>query len=76
MNEIGVSAQDRRRVDLVLEVGQVAESITTTAEAPLLDTESATASRVVSDRMIGESPLNSRILTPSGERSAAPAVRG
>jgi len=60
VKEVGVSAQDRRRVDLVLEVGQVAESITTTAEAPLLDTESATVSRVVSDRMIGELPLNSR----------------
>ncbi len=60
VKEVGVSAQDRRRVDLVLEVGLVAESITTTAEAPLLDTESATVSRVVSDRMIGELPLNSR----------------
>jgi hypothetical protein len=57
---IQLSAQDRRRVDLVLELGQVTESITTTAEAPLLQTESASVGQTVSERTIRQLPLNNR----------------
>jgi len=57
---VRISAQDRRRVDLVLEIGQVSESVTTTAETPLLTTESATISQTVSERSIRQLPLNSR----------------
>ncbi len=57
---VRISAQDRRRVDLVLELGQVTESVTTIAEAPLLETESATVGHVVEQQVIRQLPLNSR----------------
>ena len=57
---VQISAQDRRRVDLVLELGQVTESVTTIAEAPLLETESATVGHVVEQQVIRQLPLNSR----------------
>jgi outer membrane receptor protein involved in Fe transport len=57
---VQISAQDRRRVDLVLELGQVTESITTVASAPLLETESASVSHVVEQQAIQQLPLNSR----------------
>ncbi len=57
---VKISAQSRRRVDLVLEVGAVTESVTTTAAAPLLETESATVGQVVEETVIRQLPLNSR----------------
>jgi hypothetical protein len=58
--DISVSAQDRRRLDVRLELGQVTESVTTTAEAPLLETETAAISRVASEQAIRQLPLNGR----------------
>ncbi len=57
---IQLSAQDRRRVDVVLELGQVTESVTTVAAVPLLETESASISHVVEPQAIRQLPLNSR----------------
>jgi hypothetical protein len=57
---VPISAQDRRRVDLVLELGQVTESVTTIAQAPLLETESATVGHVVEQQVIRQLPLNNR----------------
>jgi hypothetical protein len=57
---IQLSAQDRRRVDFVLELGQITESVTATAVAPLLETESASVSHIVEQQAIRQLPLNSR----------------
>lgn len=57
---ISLSAQDRRRLDVRLELGRVTESVTTTAEAPLLETETAAISRVASEQAIRQLPLNGR----------------
>ncbi len=46
-------------VDLTLEVGQVAETVEVTGEAPLLETRSASGGRIVGTREIAELPVPS-----------------
>jgi hypothetical protein len=58
--DIKVSAQDRVRADIQLEVGQVSDAISVTAEAPLLQAETSSLAHVVSQRDIRELPLNGR----------------
>ncbi len=48
---------DRLEVDIRLEVGAAAESVTITAEAPLLDTTSGSIGQVVDGRRIAEMPI-------------------
>lgn len=47
-------------VDLVLSVGQVAEAVTVTGDAPLVDTATATVGSLVDNRQLTELPLNGR----------------
>ncbi|MSO20933.1 MAG: TonB-dependent receptor [Acidobacteria bacterium] len=47
-------------IDLTLEVGTVAEQVTVTSEAPLIETRSATVGGVVEEKTIREIPLNGR----------------
>ncbi len=47
-------------IDLILEIGTVAEQVTVTGEAPLIDTRSAAVSGVVDEKTIREIPLNGR----------------
>jgi len=58
--DIKVSAQDRVRADIQLEVGQVSDAVSVTAEAPLLQAETSSLAHVVSQRDIRELPLNGR----------------
>ncbi|MBI4875810.1 MAG: TonB-dependent receptor [Acidobacteria bacterium] len=58
--DIELHAQDRVRADMQLEVGQVAESVAVTAEAPLLQAETSALSKVVEQREIRALPLNGR----------------
>ncbi len=53
-----VQVAQTSRVDFSLQVGSTSESITITAEAPLLKTESAEQSTVISGERINELPLN------------------
>jgi hypothetical protein len=53
-------AQDRARADFKLVLGQVAETISVTAETPILEAESATLANVVNQREVRELPLNGR----------------
>ncbi len=48
------------RADLKLEVGQVAEGVNVTGEAPLVDTANATLGKVVEEQRIVDLPLNGR----------------
>ncbi|MGH9785886.1 MAG: carboxypeptidase regulatory-like domain-containing protein, partial [Terriglobia bacterium] len=69
-------------VDFSLQVGNVAEQVTVTGEAPLIETTSATVGGVVDPQQIRQIPLNSRsflelaplqagvTITETGERSA------
>ncbi|MGH9722669.1 MAG: carboxypeptidase regulatory-like domain-containing protein [Bryobacteraceae bacterium] len=58
--DIELHAQDRVRADLKLELGQLAESVSITAEAPLLQAETSTLAHVVEQRAIRALPLNGR----------------
>jgi hypothetical protein len=58
--EIRLSAQDRVRADFQLEVGQLAEVLSVTAEIPLLQAETSNLAHVVSEKEMRELPLNGR----------------
>ena len=50
----------RVAVDLVLEVGELSETVEVTGATPLLQTESSTVENVISRRAVSELPLNGR----------------
>jgi hypothetical protein len=58
--DIELHAQDRVRADLKLDIGQIAESVSVTAEAPLLQSETSTLAKVVEQNEIRGLPLNGR----------------
>jgi len=62
-NAIPLNAQDRVRADFRLELGQVSESISVTAEAPALQSEQSSLSQVVEQKQVRDLPLNGRNLT-------------
>jgi hypothetical protein len=72
----------RAQVNMVLEVGDVSESIQVVGEAPLVDVGSATVGAVVENRRIQELPLNGRnvlalaLLTPGVRTSVGPTYSG
>ena len=57
---ITLNVDERARVDLVLEVGQVTEVVEVTAEAPLIQTEDSSIGTVIDHQKITELPLNGR----------------
>jgi hypothetical protein len=57
---ISVHAQDRVRADFTLELGQLAEVVSVTSEAPLLATETSSLAHVVNSEQIRHLPLNGR----------------
>jgi hypothetical protein len=52
---------DMRQLDIVLEMGQVAETITVSADPPLIDTTAATSGTVITGEAVTEMPIMSRI---------------
>jgi len=50
---------ERLRIDLTLEVGAVTESVEVTAQAPVLESTSASIGQVISTRQIADLPLRS-----------------
>lgn len=58
-NGLTLTVGTRLAVDITLEVGQVAETVEVTGEAPLLETRSASGGRIVSNREIEELPVPS-----------------
>jgi len=50
----------RQRVDVILTVGQVSESVTVSGSAALLETDNSSRGQVVTTRQITELPLNGR----------------
>ena len=69
------------QVNLVLEVGQITESVQVVGETPLVDTSGATLGQVVENRRIQELPLNGRsalaltMLTPVSSRTQDRQIR-
>lgn len=54
---IGVQTADRIELDVVLEVGQLSESVTVSAEAPPLETASASMASTIDARRVAELPV-------------------
>ncbi len=55
-----LNAGDTRQIDLVLEVGEVTETIEVVAQAPLLQTQEGATGTVMENQQILELPLNGR----------------
>jgi hypothetical protein len=54
---VALSVGSRVSIDLVLEVGEVSESVTVTAQEPLLDTTSASIADVIDNKRVMELPV-------------------
>lgn len=67
-----LSVAGRLDIEMQLQVGQLAETIEVTAEAPLLDTTTATGGRVLDNRQIMELPFND--LNPFALATLAPGM--
>ena len=79
---ITLQVDQRLGLELTLEVGATTESINVSAEAPLVDTGSATVGKVIENRRITDLPLNGRnalalvLLTPGVKSQAGPTNSG
>ncbi|MFB3825431.1 MAG: carboxypeptidase regulatory-like domain-containing protein [Bryobacteraceae bacterium] len=58
--KIRASANERVRLDIPLEVGALSESVTVTAEAPMLESATGSSGQVINTRQIENMPLNGR----------------
>jgi len=59
-SEVVLRVQDRLRVDFQLQVGDVAEVVVVSGEAPLIQTETSSMGEVIDSRQIQSLPLNGR----------------
>src|SRR5262245_36946740 len=59
-SRVTVSAGDRARFDAKLQVGAVQENVTVTAQSPLLQTDTATVSSLVSTKAVQDLPVSGR----------------
>ncbi|HWB86326.1 MAG TPA: TonB-dependent receptor [Bryobacteraceae bacterium] len=57
---IQVSTNERMQLDIVLELGQVTETVTVTAEAPMLEAGTASTGQVINSRQMENMPANGR----------------
>ena len=62
LEQTGISLQinQQARVDLPLQVGQAAETVSVTGHPPLLESESSSVGTVINQQLVNELPLNGR----------------
>ncbi|MBV9084413.1 MAG: TonB-dependent receptor [Acidobacteriaceae bacterium] len=58
--KFNVSSGERIGLDIKLELGQTSETVNVTAEAPLLETATASTGQVISSRQVANMPMNGR----------------
>ncbi len=84
--DVEVTVNQTIRVDLELPVGDTSESVSVTAETPLVQADQATIGQVINNRSVSELPLNGRDFTTllrlntgvtevQGGITAAPTIR-
>ncbi|HZT33223.1 MAG TPA: TonB-dependent receptor [Bryobacteraceae bacterium] len=71
--EFTLEVDQRARLDLVLEVGAVQETVTVTAGAVVLESETSSLGQVISNRQVVDLPLNGR--NPFALAALAPGVQ-
>jgi hypothetical protein len=59
-SSVTLQVNQTARLDLSLEVGEISQELTVSAEAPLLETETSSRGAVIDGRKIVELPLNGR----------------
>lgn len=59
-SRVEIRVGERAQIDFHLEIGAVSENVEVTAEAPLLETATASRNQVVSDRAVAELPYEGR----------------
>lgn len=57
---VSLSTGDRARFDAKMQLGQVAENVTVTAESPLVQTDTATVSALVTEKAVQDLPVSGR----------------
>jgi len=57
---VSLTGDENVRVDVQLEIGALAESVTVTAEAPLVDSRSSVIGTLIDSRRVTELPINGR----------------
>src|SRR5712692_1529495 len=57
---ISLEVNQRARLDITMQVGQVTETVEVAAAAPLLESQSSSLGSVVNERFVAELPLNGR----------------
>ena len=57
---ISLEVNQQARVDLTLQVGQAAETVSVTGHPPLLESESSSVGTVINQQLVNELPLNGR----------------
>jgi len=79
---ITLQVNQNAQVDVRLEIGQIADSVQVTGDAPLVDASSATVGEVIENRRVRDLPINGRnalalaLLTPSVISNAGPTNSG
>jgi hypothetical protein len=57
---ITLQINQQAQIDIILQLGQVSESVEVTAQAPLLQSESSSLGTVVNEKLVNQLPLNGR----------------
>ena len=60
VESVKVDTASTATINVILEAGSVSEQVTITADAPLINSESGTATQTVTERQIRDVPLNNR----------------